>query len=114
VGYPKNISYTLCKRKDILIFSGGITKLPSEFDLGFDVGLPSSRVLYGCFAEAILLALEERYENFSWGKGYISKERVAFIRKIALKHGFGLAPFFWGNKLMKEEDIMQIKENARS
>lgn len=114
VGYPKNISYTLCNRKDIFIFSGGITKLPSEFNLGFDIGMPTPQVLYGCFAEAVLLALEDRYENFSWGKGTISREKVDFIREVASKHGFGLAPFFWGNRLMKEDEINQIYKNARS
>lgn len=114
VGYPKNISYTQCNRKDIFIFSGGITSIPSEFNLGFDIGMPATNVLYGCFAEAIVLALEDRYENFSWGKGNITRERINFMREIALKHGFELAPFFWGNRLMKEEDIQEIKENAKA
>jgi len=114
VGYPKNISYTKCNRKDIFIFSGGIASLPSDFNVGFDIGMPSPRVLYGCFAEAVLLALEDRYENFSWGKGNISREKVGFVKEIALKHGFELAPFFWGNRLMKEEDIKEIKKNAKT
>jgi fatty aldehyde-generating acyl-ACP reductase len=113
VGYPKNISYTDCSRNDIFIFSGGIASLPSEFNLGFDLGLPSPSVLYGCFAEAILLSLEERYENFSWGKGNISKERIDYIREISKKHGFELAPFFWGDRLMTEKAIKQIKEAAK-
>ncbi len=113
IGYPKNISYTACDRKDILIFSGGICSIPSEFNLGFDVGLPSTHVLYGCFAEAIILDLEERYENFSWGKGNITKERVEFFRGIAQKHGFELAPFFWGNKLLTEQDLERIKAEMK-
>lgn len=113
VGYPKNISYTNCRRDDIFIFSGGITALPSEFNLGFDVGLPTAKVLYGCFAEAILLALEDRYENFSWGKGNIGEEKIKYIREAAQRHGFELAPFFWGNRLMNESDIRQIKKNVK-
>ena len=108
VGYPKNISYTTCDRSDILIFSGGTCSLPSEFDTGFDIGLPSSKVLYGCFAEAILLELEERYENFSWGKGNITPDRVTLIRDIGKKHGFEVAPFFWGNKLVPDSEIENI------
>lgn len=114
VGYPKNISYTSCDRDDILIFSGGIASIPSEFDLGFDIGLPNSRVLYGCFAEAIVLDLEERYENFSLGKGNINLDKVQLIRQMAEKHGFGLAPFFWGNRLLETEEIEAIKENAKA
>jgi len=114
VGYPKNISYTMCKRNDILIFSGGICEIPSEFDLGFDVGLPVKKVLYGCFAEAVLLDLEERYENFSWGKGNITKEKIDYINAVAKKHGFDLAPFFWGNRVVSEDDIRRIRANVKA
>ncbi|MDP3921100.1 MAG: SRPBCC family protein [Candidatus Omnitrophota bacterium] len=111
VGYPKNISYTACDRKDIFIFSGGITALPTEIDLGYDTGLPSPNVLYGCFAEAIVLDLEERYENFSWGRGSITKEKVEYILGLARKHGFDLAPFFWGNNLVKDEEVVAISKS---
>ena len=109
VGYPKNISYRECDRQDILIFSGGICSLPQECSAGFDIGLPSSKVLYGCFSEAIVLALEERYENFSWGKGNITQPKMAEILGLARKHGFELAPFFWGNRLVTDEEVKAIK-----
>ncbi len=112
IGYPKNIAYAECDRDDILIFSGGLASLPDDFDLSFD-GLPSSRILYGCFAEALVLDLEERYQRFSWGKGHISNENMAWIEKAAEKHGFGLAPFFWGDHLLKDEEIRQIRESAQ-
>ncbi|MCX7927900.1 MAG: SRPBCC family protein, partial [Candidatus Omnitrophica bacterium] len=56
VGYPKNISYTPTTREDILVFSGGLAKLPSPISFPIDIGLPSSDILYGCFSEAIILA----------------------------------------------------------
>lgn len=114
VGYPKNLSYTMAHRDDIFIFSGGLTKLPSDFDLGFDIGLPNTRIMYGCFAEAILLDLEERYENFSWGKGNITREKVEFMSAMAKKHGFNLAPFFWGIRQMAEREIAKIKERTKA
>jgi len=110
VGYPKNISYTACNRRDILIFSGGTCILPSEFDTGFDIGLPTKHVLYGCFAEAILLELEERYENFSWGKGNITPDRVQLIRDIGKKHGFTVAPFFWGDRMLTDDDVAKFSK----
>lgn len=109
VGYPKNISYAATDRKDILIFAGGICSLPQEFKAGFDIGLPSSKVLYGCFSEAIVLALEERYENFSWGKGHITLEKMAEILEMARKHGFELAPFFWGHRLVTDEEVRALR-----
>jgi predicted amino acid dehydrogenase/ribosome-associated toxin RatA of RatAB toxin-antitoxin module len=109
IGYPKNIAYTDTDRRDILIFAGGICSLPQEFKAGFDIGLPSPKVLYGCFSEAIVLALEERYENYSWGKGNITKERMTEILAMARKHGFELAPFFWGHRQVSDEEIQAIK-----
>lgn len=105
VGYPKNISYITKGRKDIFVFSGGLTSVPTPFDLGFDVGLPSPHILYGCFAEAIILSLEGRYENYSQGKGKIQPEKVEEIHAMADKHGFRLAPFYWGDELIDEKTI---------
>ncbi len=113
IGYPKNISYSKTDRKDILIFSGGICSIPDEFDFGFDVGLPSTRTMYGCYSEAIILDLEEKYENFSEGKGNITEEKVKQISALAEKHGFSLAPFFWGNKMLTEEDLAELSEGRK-
>ena len=56
-----------------------------------------------------MLALEERFERFSWGKGNITKERMAEILGLARKHGFELAPFFWGRRLVTDEEVKGIK-----
>ena len=113
IGYPKNISYQEHKRDDILIFSGGLTEMPQEVSLGFDIGLPAPRTMYGCFAEAIILDLENCYESFSFGKGNITKENVQMIWEMGKKHGFQLAPFYWGNQLITEKKIDAIKKNKR-
>lgn len=113
VGYPKNISYRAKRREDILVFSGGLTSLPTPFNLGFDVGLPSPNILYGCFAEAIILSLEKRYENFSEGKGKIMPEKIELIEKMASKHGFGPAPFYSGDELIDDKDVELIYTRAK-
>lgn len=113
IGYPKNISYVKRTRDDILIFSGGLAELPQELDLGFDIGLPDPKTMYGCFAEAIVLDLEGRYEAFSFGKGNITKENVELIGQWAKKHGFKLAPFYWGNRLITEEEVRTIRKNKK-
>ncbi|MCM8795626.1 MAG: NAD(P)-binding domain-containing protein [Candidatus Omnitrophica bacterium] len=110
VGYPKNISHTPTSRKDILIFSGGLAKSPTPFLLPIDTGLPDPNVVYGCFAEAIILALERRYENFSFGRGNITPAKIEEIRQLGLKHGFAVADFYWGDKLVDETVIGEIKD----
>ncbi len=109
VGYPKNISYAPVTRDDILIFSGGLTKPPSQICFPIDVGLPSPDTLYGCFSESIILALEKRYENFSFGRGNITPEKIKEIQTLGKKHGFEVADFYWGNKKIDEAAIAKVK-----
>jgi predicted amino acid dehydrogenase/ribosome-associated toxin RatA of RatAB toxin-antitoxin module len=113
VGYPKNISYQAAERKDVFAFSGGLCEVPTPFDLGFDIGLPTKSILYGCFAEAIILSLEGHYENFSRGKGHLTPEQIETIRAMGEKHGFRLAPFYWGDRLMTGREILAIRENVK-
>jgi predicted amino acid dehydrogenase/ribosome-associated toxin RatA of RatAB toxin-antitoxin module len=113
VGYPKNVSYAPTTREDILIFSGGLTKPPTPVSFPIDIGLPSADAMYGCFAEAIILALERRYENFSFGRGNITPEKIDIIRDLGRKHGFSVSDFWWGNRLIDSSIIERIKEAVR-
>lgn len=108
LAYPKNISYT-ATREDIFVFSGGLASGPLPIDTGVNMGIPSGDVCYGCFCEAIILALERRYENFSFGRGNIMPDKVDEIRTIAQKHGFELGPFFWADKMLDEDQLEQMK-----
>jgi len=108
LAYPKNLSYKT-RRKDILVFSGGLAAVPSPIDVGVMMGLPSPNVCYGCSCEAIILALERRFENFSFGRGNITLEKMEEIRKMGIKHGFDLAPFFWADGMVQKEDLEVIK-----
>ena len=110
VGYPKNVSYTFNSRNDLFVFSGGLTKSPTPLNFPIDVGLPNSETLYGCFAEAIILALEKRYEKFSTGRGNITTENIEEIRFLGIKHGFEIADFFWGHEKIDEAMIERIKK----
>ncbi|MCM8797157.1 MAG: hypothetical protein NC923_04685 [Candidatus Omnitrophica bacterium] len=110
VGYPKNISYAPTERKDIFIFSGGLSKPPTSLSFPIDVGLPAPDTLYGCFSESIILALDKRYENFSFGRGNITPEKIQEIKSLGEKHGFTLADFYWGDKRIDSDTIECVKE----
>lgn len=113
VGYPKNISYAPVSRDDILIFSGGLATTPMPLVLPLDLGLPSEGVLYGCFAEGIILALERRFENYSFGRGNITPEKIEEIRVLGQRHGFLPADFYWGHKLIDEQLLNRIKDTIK-
>ncbi|GEM_PF-43977 len=113
VGYPKNISYLPVSREDIIVFSGGLAKSPTPLVLPFNIGLPSPNVIYGCFSESIILSLEKRYENYSFGRGNITPEKIGEIRGLGRKHGFEAADFYWGDRLIDQAMLEKIKEIIR-
>ncbi|MBD3246471.1 MAG: hypothetical protein GF333_05610 [Candidatus Omnitrophica bacterium] len=112
VGYPKNVSYHMNSRDDILVFSGGLALSPTPLRFPIDTGLPDPRLIYGCFAEAIILALEKRYENYSFGRGNIYPEKVKEISRLGEKHGFHASPFYWGGREV-DESILDKVRSAR-
>ncbi len=99
-GYPKNISYH-ANRKDVFLFSGGLAQSPMAIDFPIDMGLPDKNIIYGSFAEGIILALEKRFENFSPENGDITPEKIGLIRDLGKKHGFAVADFYWSGRLLE-------------
>ena len=83
--------------------------MPTPIDTGVDMGVPCAEVCYGCFCEVIILALERRFENYSYGRGNITLDKMDEIRKMAFKHGFIPAPFYWADRLIGQDQLEQIK-----
>ncbi len=92
VACPSDVSAEVRRhRRDVLVIGGGILELPGPADLRFDLGLPPGQ-LYACMAEAIVLALEGRYESFSLGRR-VKREDVREIAHLARKHGFQMSAY---------------------
>jgi len=104
VSIPPNIARNISNfRKDVLVFEGGYAKMPNlskvknqKFKKHF-----KHNCIYGCLAETIILALEGKIENYSIGRGSIDRVKLDDINNIGLKHGFTLAPFFCGDKIIQ-------------
>lgn len=116
VAIPANIAKEVAlTRNDVFVFEGGLAKLPYQSEIRdrtFNDLMPSGSI-YGCLAEGVALAFEGRFENYSMGRGNITEDKVIEISKIAKKHGLHLAPFFCGYKFYSDEDIENIKKNAK-
>jgi len=112
VARPRDVSRLVAERRpDVLVIEGGVVAVPGEVDFGFDFGFPPG-TSYACMAETMILALEERYEDFSIGRE-LSEERVNEIAGLAEKHGFCLAGFRSFERAVTDEQIAATREAAR-
>jgi predicted amino acid dehydrogenase len=90
VALPPDVSPAVRhEREDVSLIDGGIVDVPGHVDFGFDFGLPPGQA-YACMAEAMVLAMEGKYESFSLGRR-VSTEKAREIARLATKHGFRLA-----------------------
>jgi hypothetical protein len=90
-------------RPDVLVVESGEILLPGEPDFGFNIGLPPG-VAYACLAEAALLAMEGRFENFTLGRN-IEMEKVKEIYRLFKKHGLQLEGLRSFGRYVREEQI---------
>ena len=97
-GYPKNLSPN-AQMPDAKVFFGGLGQITGGLDFAPDFhGVlnrhPFPDVVHGCLLEGMALALEDRFEPFSMGRGFVTPDRVEEIGSIAARHGIYLAPFY--------------------
>ncbi|AGB40160.1 putative dehydrogenase [Halobacteroides halobius DSM 5150] len=90
VARPRDVAKEVNQRRsDVLIIDGGIVEVPGEVNFNLDFGFPD-KTAYACMAETMILALEEKYDNYSLGSE-LEIDKVLEINKLANKHGFKLA-----------------------
>ena len=115
VAIPANIAKEVALlRDDILVFEGGLAKLPFPGDIinSSIISLLPQNSIYGCIAETMVLALEGRFEPYSIGRGNISEEKILEMKTMAESNGIVVSDFFCGYKVFNEEDIENIRKNA--
>lgn len=102
VSMPQNIIKRITlKRGDIFLFKGGRAKIPCYAlikNKKFKNLFPSNSI-YGCLAEGLTLILENKYENFSLGRGNITENKMQQIISLAKKHDIELADLNCSNEV---------------
>lgn len=112
VARPRNVAASVAQlRDDVFVFEGGVISVPGDVDFGFNFGFPP-KTSYACMAETMILALENRYENFSLGRD-LDVDRVEEIQALAKKHGFRLAGLRSFERAVTDEYIERVRENAK-
>ncbi|MGI6575760.1 MAG: shikimate dehydrogenase [bacterium] len=112
VARPRDVSVRVAKeRDDVLVFEGGVVKVPNGTNFNFNFGFPPGTA-YACMAETMLLALEGRYECFTLGRD-LTVAQVDEISTIADKHGFTLAGLRSFERAVTREQIQAIKKKVQ-
>nr|WP_092073708.1 saccharopine dehydrogenase NADP-binding domain-containing protein [Dendrosporobacter quercicolus]NSL47956.1 saccharopine dehydrogenase NADP-binding domain-containing protein [Dendrosporobacter quercicolus DSM 1736]SDM65974.1 Predicted amino acid dehydrogenase [Dendrosporobacter quercicolus] len=111
VSRPRNVSRSVAQmRNDVLVIEGGVVEVPGDISFGLNFGFPEGTA-YACMAETMILALEQRYENFTIGRNLTVKQ-IETITQLAKKHGFKLAGLRSFECALTYEEISSIKNNA--
>ena len=112
VARPRDVSAMVAtSRDDILVIDGGMVDVPGPVDFHFNFGFPPGKV-YACMAEAMALALEGRFEDYTLGK-HITRERVEEIGSIAKKHGFRSSGFRSFEREVTPQQVEEVRRNAK-
>lgn len=92
VARPRDVSVRVARqRPDVLVIEGGVVSVPGNVDFGLSFGFPP-KTAYACMSETMILALEDRPENYTIGKT-VTTSQVKEIEALAEKHGFQLSGF---------------------
>jgi predicted amino acid dehydrogenase len=106
------------ERPDVLVTEGGNMRVPGpprfervrEPGRAFDLGLPE-HVALACMSETMILALEERREHYTLGRG-IDLAKVREIDALAQKNGFELAGMRAFDAAITPQRIAEIRNAA--
>ncbi|MDI9638800.1 hypothetical protein QPK87_18635 [Kamptonema cortianum] len=109
VARPRDVSIRVAKeRPDVLVIEGGVVSVPGNVEFGLNFGFPP-KTAYACMSETMILALEQRLENFTLGKD-VSVSQVEEIQSLAAKHGFKVAGYRSFEKAVGEREINFVRE----
>ncbi len=112
VGWRRRAARTVAEaRDDVLVIEGGVVDVPGNVNFGADFGQPPESCT-APMAETIVLALEERYEDYTLGRD-CPPERVREIARLARKHGFRLSGLRGCGRVLTQEEMERIRANAR-
>lgn len=109
ISRPRNVSMKKgVFRDDVLVIDGGIVRPPGNVRFNFYFGLPEG-LGYACMAETMILALEQRHEDYSLG-GDVSLEKVKEIAALGKKHGFKLGELRSFDVIVPHQTLHKVKE----
>lgn len=119
-GYPKNVVEQGLSSDAVTLYYGGMGQVLGGFFFEPDLTkafyeYPLPFIGHGCMLEGMLLALEQRYEAYSQGRGNIVVGRIEEMWGLAQKHGFAIAPYFNNEGVLNiSKPITERKPHGRT
>ena len=119
ISLPHDVSRRVAvERPDVLVVEGGNLRVPGDMHWWrvrepgetFDMGLPQGTAL-ACMSETMVLALENRCEPYTLGRG-IDVAKVREIDDLAARAGFQLADMRAFDLPISREQIARIRAAA--
>jgi fatty aldehyde-generating acyl-ACP reductase len=116
---PHDVSRRVAtERADVLVIEGGNMRVPGDLralrvrepDRAFDLNLPRGTLL-ACMSETAVLALEERRESYTLGRG-IDVAKVREIERLADRCGFALADMRAFDTAITRESLAAVRAAA--
>lgn len=112
LGVTDELSLDIMKgRPDVMVFDGVAVRPPGAAVPGCAPGFPEGNI-HAWMAEAILLALEGRYDRYFLGRE-LHVEKVLEMKRLAVKHGFNLSGFIAANRYFDFDCIQGIKKKLK-
>lgn len=111
VGVPTDVIGHDSERSDVLILTGGLTRLPQHFpDTALLPRLQLGHVP-SCLGETILLALEDREESYSLGRK-LDPERILSLGNIAEARGYGFSSLYSFGQPTADSQLLQFRKEC--
>jgi len=111
VARPRDVSRQVARmRPDVLVIEGGVVDVPGDVEFHYNFGFPP-KTAYACMAETMILALENRAENFSLGRD-LTVNQVQEIGALGRKHGFKLAGWRSFERALSTSDLEKVRAAA--
>jgi putrescine aminotransferase len=109
VGIPTDVQGSSARRSDALILSGGLARVPPTMSLDSNYLWFHHGMAPSCLSETVVLALENRAENFSLGRR-LCPQRVEEIGAVASKLGFDFSRLFSFGLPLQESALVEFRK----
>jgi len=109
VAVPTDVQGDKAQRDDVLILTGGLSRVPRTMPLESNYLWFHHGVIPSCLAETMVLALESRTECFSLGRK-LDPQRVEEIGALARTHGFSFSQIFSFGVPLEESLLVEFRK----